>query len=170
MREYFQQERLNLVKRSVVVAASSSYIDQTYDFEKVPIIAYLRCRSLQDKLLNSMLKHIEFTAFQILGLSMSIYQQRLFKEMQVLQFKRKCQLSPHQVIRVQSTLVISPFIKAYEEIHFKFDKFRTKNISFEEVKAYCNKFNKLKREAFKISFCSLNEDQLCSAFDFLDYD
>lgn len=45
MRGYFQQERLSLIKRSVV-AASSSFIDQTYDFEKVPIIAYLRRRSL----------------------------------------------------------------------------------------------------------------------------
>ena len=64
------------------------------------MVAYLRHRSLQQKILNSMLAHLDYTAFKTLGLSMEIYNSRLQREMEVLDHKKRSQVSPHKVIRI----------------------------------------------------------------------
>jgi hypothetical protein len=121
----------------------------------------LRRLGLQAKLTKTLMAHLEFTALSMLPLSFASFQSRLHKEHQKQVYKHKLATSHFRVLRTQSTLIDSNFVRTNQS-EVQFAAILGKKITLKEVKNYIYRLGQLKQRAFRPS----TRETLPSAFDF----
>ena len=79
LQSYFIQERLSLLK--LQDHNRNTMLGQEYDFLRVPTVAYARRLVLQERVIKTLMAHMEFTALTHIKLSQDLYRNRLSREL-----------------------------------------------------------------------------------------
>jgi hypothetical protein len=84
LRSYFLQERLQLLRRT---EPGGGYLGNEYDFKKVPPVAYMRKRALQDNLTRTLMAHLEHSTLNFMRIPRDCYSERLKKSVEAWNFR-----------------------------------------------------------------------------------